>query len=234
MTFTASIPAPSSPPDDNPQPEYQPAEIDHEVPDSSAISHQRIMSTVQPLQPKGGKNDVETSRPFKATPEVISQFLELKVDEVLAQMQSVGGREQLFAKLMEHEEYLRKIHDFNPEELRRQLEVAGEAVSAKEKFMKDVTSPEKKTVMRRAWDRLKGFALHHPVITVLLMACLVAGGYATWHYAGNTIMAWLHGLAETAPADVLRRATEAPAIIPAPPPAPSGPWHVSPLPPGLG
>ncbi|MFA5273069.1 MAG: hypothetical protein WC353_02805 [Candidatus Peribacter sp.] len=232
MTSSASVPAPSSP-DDRSLSEYQSGTVDHAIPDSSTFSHQRIMDTVQRSQPDGGKKDVERM-PFKATPEVISQFLELKVDEVLTQMQSVGGREQLFVKLMEHEEYLRKIHDFNPEELRRQLEVAGEAVSAKEKFMKDVTSPEKKTMMRRAWDRMKGFALHHPIIAVLLMACLVAGGYATWHYAGNTIMAWLHGFAETAPADVLRRATEAPPIIPAPPPAPSGPWHVSPLPPGLG
>jgi len=155
------------------------------------------MGTMQPLQAGGGKTGAETPRTFRATPEVISQFLKLKVDEVVAQMTSVGGREKLFAKLMEHEESLRKIHDFNPQELRRQLEVAGEAVAAKEKFMKDVTSPEKKSLFRRAWDRVKGFPKSHPVITAILVLAVLAGtGAAIAYYAGSLELLF-HQLGET-------------------------------------
>ncbi|MDD5470109.1 MAG: hypothetical protein PHO92_04925 [Candidatus Peribacteraceae bacterium] len=145
------------------------------------------MSTVQHAGSEGTKKGSETLSPFKATPEVISQFLELKIDEVLAQMQSVEGREELFAKLMEHEEHLRKIHDFNPEELRRQLEVAGEVIDAKEKYMKDVQSPEKKTLFRRAWDKMRGFAGKHPVVTTLLVLALLAGGTSLALYASGNL-----------------------------------------------
>ncbi|MDD4628957.1 MAG: hypothetical protein PHE68_06270 [Candidatus Peribacteraceae bacterium] len=186
MVASSSVPlAPDIPPDHD----RLPGRLNHQDPEASTLSltsHNRIMSTVQRTGSEGAKKGSEALQPFKATPEVISQFLELKVDEVLIQMKSVEGREALFAKLMEHEEHLRKIHDFNPEELRRQLEVAGEVIEAKEKYMKDATSPEKKTLFRRAWDRMKGFAWNHPVVTTLLVLALIAGGTSLALYAtGN-------------------------------------------------
>jgi len=167
------------------------------------------MSTVQRSQSEGGKKGAEALSPFRATPEVISQFLELKIDEVLAQMKSVEGREELFAKLMEHEEHLRKIHEFNPDELRRQLDIAGEILDANEKYLKDVKSPEKKSAFRRAWDKMRGFAWRHPVVTALLLAALVAGGAALYYkFLGEGLLATLPNYSEEA-VDVAKAGTQA-------------------------
>ncbi len=128
----------------------------------------------------------EALPPFKATPEALSQYLSLKTDEVLTQLKSVDGRSALYAKLMEHEAELQKIHAFNPAELERQLEVTGEALVAKEKFLKDVQSPEKQGMFRRAWEKVKHFPRKHPVVTALLLAALLAGGVAGGFYlTGN-------------------------------------------------
>lgn len=180
------------------------------------------------------KRSPEQLPPFRATPEVLSQYLELKTDEVIAQMQSVEGRKALFDKLMEHEKDLRKVHAFNPEELRRQLEVAGEAVAAKEKFMKDVKSPEKKGLFRRAWENIKGFPRKHPVITVLLIAALAAGGYAAWHSYGHVVMEGLHTLSTSAPIQVLKDMFRTPAGMPAAPQSPREIIDAWRIPPGKG
>ena len=126
---------------------------------------------------------VEQPRPFLATPDRVSQYLELKHDEVTAQMKSIEGRQQLYDQLMEHEESLRADHaDFDPSIMRNQLDVAGDSLLANERYLQDIRSPEKKNVMRRAWDSVKGFVKKHPVVTTLLAASLVAGGVAGTAY----------------------------------------------------
>jgi len=125
----------------------------------------------------------ESMSPFIPTPERLSQYLELKGDEVAVQLKSVEGRQRLFDKLMEHEEELQKIHAFDPAELRRQLDVAGETIVAKEAYMKDVSSPEKKGMFRRMWEKVKSFPRKHPIVTALLILAAAAGGmYLIWQY----------------------------------------------------
>lgn len=192
------------------------------------------MTTVQHTGAEGAKKSSEVLTPFKATPEALSPFLNLKADEVRAQMISEEKREKLVDVLLKNPKFLSTMHSFSPEDFRHQMKVAGEMLKANDEYLKDMKSPEKKSAFRRAFDKMRGFAWRHPFVTALLVACLAAGGYAAWHYAGNSVMAWLHGLAQTAPKEVLKRAIEAPPILPAPPGAPSGPWSISPLPPGLG
>ncbi|MEK7218893.1 MAG: hypothetical protein AAB728_05520 [Patescibacteria group bacterium] len=136
-----------------------------------------------PEQP--GKK-AEILPPFRATPEALSQVLEMKTDEVEAQLKSVEGRKDLFDKLMEHEDKIKQVHDFKPEDLRRQLEVTGEAVGAKERFMADAQSPEKKGLFRRAWEKVKAFPRKHPIVTALLVITALAGATAAGFYlTGN-------------------------------------------------
>lgn len=189
---------------------------------------------VQEREDPATASDQKELPPFKATPEVISQFLEIKTEEVLAQLKSVEGRTALFQKLMEHQDALQKIHAFDPEELRRQLEVSGEAVVAKEKFFKDVQSPEKKGMFRRAWEKVKAFPRKHPIVTALLVAALVAGGYVAWQYYGHVVMAWLHTLGESAPMQVLKDMFGGSAGVPSAPKAPTEIIDAWRLPPGKG
>jgi uncharacterized OsmC-like protein len=74
-------------------------------------------STADSERPEVTAGKPEALPPFKATPEALSQYLSLKTDEVLTQLKSVDGRSALYAKLMEHEAELQKIHAFNPAEL---------------------------------------------------------------------------------------------------------------------
>lgn len=144
------------------------------------------MNTVNAELP-GMQGDIERPRAFVATPERVSQYLELKTDEVTAQMRSVEGRQELFNRLMEHEEDLRTDHaDFHPDALRGQLDAAGETLLAHERYLEDVQVPEKKTLLRRAWDTVKAFPKNHPVVTALLAASAVAGSIAAgFYFTGN-------------------------------------------------
>ena len=137
-----------------------------------------------------GNDAAEQQREFLATPERVSQYLELRTDEVAAEMKSVEGRRNLYKQLMEHEESLRKDHkDFNPEELQKQLDLAGETLNANEKYLDDVQSPEKKGMFRRAWESIKSFPRKHPVVTTILVAAAAAGGlYLAWNYLGAMII----------------------------------------------
>lgn len=129
----------------------------------------------------------EQLRPFIPTPERVSQYLELKTDEVTAQMKSVEGRQELVRQLLEHEEDLKNDHaDFQPELLQTQLDEVGNALTANELYLQDIQSPEQKGMFRRAWESVKGFAKAHPVVTTLLIASLAAGGVAGGFYlTGN-------------------------------------------------
>lgn len=153
------------------------------------------------------KTGVERPSSFIPTPERISQFLEIKTEEVTQQMQSVEGRQSLYKKLIEHQADLKKAHvDFNPEQLHQQLELAGETLATKRKFLNDVKNPEKKSIFGRVWSSVKGFAKNHPVVTTLLVAAAataaVAGGFwlaGQWELLMNgTGLAKIFGSAKAA------------------------------------
>jgi hypothetical protein len=188
MVASSSAPlAPEIPPADDQLPGHLHHQ-DTQASDLSLTSHNRIMSTVQRTGSEGAKKGSEALKPFKVTPEVISQFLEdMNAEEVRAKLMSAEQREELFNRIMEHKEYLKTIHDFNPEDLRRQLDLAGEALNANKKFLEDMKSPEKKGLFRRAWDRMKGFAWNHPVVTTLLVLALIAGGTSLALYASGNL-----------------------------------------------
>jgi hypothetical protein len=140
------------------------------------------------VEKPGAKKGVEMPNPFVPTPERVSQLLELKTDAVMQQMQSVEGREALYQNLLEHADHIKTEIDprFDPERLRPQLELAGETLSQKERFLKATQAPEKKGIFRRSWERVKGFAKKHPIVTTLLVLALVAGGTAgAFYLTGN-------------------------------------------------
>lgn len=133
------------------------------------------------------KSGIEVPKKFIPTPERLSQYLEMNIQEVASSLQSVAGRQMLYQKLMEHERDLLKIDpSFNAAFLREQLELAGEVLHQKERYLQDIQSPEKKGMFRRAWEKMKGFAKRHPIVSVLLILALLAGGTALTLYAtGN-------------------------------------------------
>lgn len=175
--------------------------------------------TTQNAEMPGTQGNMERPRAFVATPERVSQYLELKTDEVTAQMRSVEGRQELFNQLMEHEEDLRTDHDdFHPEALRSQLDAAGETLLAHERYLEDVQVPEKKTLLRRVWDNVKAFPKNHPVVTGLLAASAVAGSIAAgFYFTGN----WELLMATTGLGKIIGGAEAAGELIP--PTAPTAP-----------
>lgn len=129
------------------------------------------------------KEVAEIPRRFIPTPERVSQYLEMNSQEVTAQLESVDGRDRVYQNLLQHETDLRKLDPgFNPEELRRQLDLVGDTLSQKKRFLEQVQAPEKKGLLRRAWESVKGFAKRHPIVTTLLVLALAAGGVATGFY----------------------------------------------------
>lgn len=155
----------------------------------------------------GQQGDTERPPLFMATPERVSQYLELRTEEVTAQMKSVEGRQQLFQELMKHEEALRKEHaDFEPRALQAQLEVAGEALAANERYLQEIRVPEKKGIFRRAWETVQGFPRKHPVTTALLAVGVVAGGVAGALYLSGYLQLAQLGAAAEAVRQFLRGA----------------------------
>lgn len=136
-------------------------------------------------KPGGGRR--ETVPKFIPTPERLSQYLEMNIKEVASALQSVEGRQMIYQKLMEHQQDLLKIDPlFNPDLLREQLELAGEVLHQKERYLQDVQSPEKKGLFKRAWEKMKGFGKRHPFVTVLLLLALIAGATSLGLYlSGN-------------------------------------------------
>jgi hypothetical protein len=129
----------------------------------------------------------EVKNEFIPTPQRISEYLELKTDDVEAQMKSVEGRKALYEQLLTHEDSLRQNHEnFDPMALQTQLDNAGEALSANERYLQQVRSPEQKGMFQRAWETVKGFPRNHPVVTAVLAAATLAGGVAAGFYlTGN-------------------------------------------------
>lgn len=170
------------------------------------------------------KSGIEVPKKFIPTPERLSQYLEMNIQEVASSLQSVAGRQMLYQKLMEHELDLLKIDpSFNAAFLREQLELAGEVLHQKERYLQDIQSPEKKGMFRRAWEKMKGFAKRHPIVSVLLILALLAGGTALTLYAtGNLeLVATKLGLGK-----ILGAADAAGEMMPPVPPTP--------IPPGAG
>ncbi|OGJ62668.1 hypothetical protein A3C37_02760 [Candidatus Peribacteria bacterium RIFCSPHIGHO2_02_FULL_53_20] len=130
---------------------------------------------------------VEVVAEFIPTPERVSQYLEMDHEQVLAELRSVEGRQRLHQTLVEHEADLRTLYPtFNPESLQSQLDLVGETLSEKERFLRDAESPEKKGMFRRAFESVKGFAKKHPVVMTLLVAALAAAGVAGgFYFTGN-------------------------------------------------
>ena len=128
------------------------------------------------------KGSPEVPRRFIPTPERMSQYLELRTEEVNTQLTSVEGRKKLSADLLKHEDDIRKLDpSFDPKQLDHQLEVVAETLRHNQRYMADVQSPEKKNFFKRAWEGVKGFAKKHPVVTVVLVlaaAAATAGGAA--------------------------------------------------------
>jgi len=137
------------------------------------------MTTSSAELPKNNREAI----PFLPTPDRVSQFLELKRDEVVEKMKSVEGRKALLEQLLEHQDDLKKAHpEFDPEELHTNLEAVGETLREKERFLKSTVEPEKKGLFRRAFDRVKGFAKRHPFITAIGVTALAAAAVAAGFY----------------------------------------------------
>lgn len=126
----------------------------------------------------GNDSKRESVESFVPTPEIVSQYLERNVKEVSVEMESVEGREKLYRALLEHEEELRqKDPSFQPESLRRQLDLVGKTLMQKKIFLEQAESPQAKGMLRRTWETVKGFPRKHPVLTALLLVA-AAGGVA--------------------------------------------------------
>ena len=133
------------------------------------------MNPSSPIEQQGSSGS-ERPAHFVPTPERVSQYLDLKTEEVEAQMKSVEGRTALFTQLMAEREALHRDHDaFDPEVVRLQMEAAGEALAANERYLQDIRSPEKQGLMRRVWATVKGFPRKHPIVTLLLASAAVGG-----------------------------------------------------------
>lgn len=131
------------------------------------------------------RSGIEEPKSFLPVPERVSQYLELKVGEVATQMMSEKGRENLYKKLLEHEDDIRKLYpDFNTSLLRTQLDEIGGTLAAKEAYMKEVQP--KKGLFRRALEGVGGFAKRHPIVTALLALAAVSGTIAAgFYFTGN-------------------------------------------------
>lgn len=128
-------------------------------------------------------NGIEREQTFMPTPERVSEYLDRNKDEVLAELSSVEGREKIYSALAERSDELQKIDPaFNPDKLKEQLDLVGSTLEQKKRFLKGVESPEQKGAMRRGWEKVKGFAKKHPVVTTLLVGAAVAGTVAGGYY----------------------------------------------------
>ena len=136
------------------------------------------------------RSGIEEPKSFLPVPERVSQYLELKVGEVATQMMSEKGRENLYKKLLEHEDDIRKLYpDFNTSLLRTQLDEIGGTLAAKEAYMKEMQP--KKGLFRRALEGVGGFVKKHPIATALLAVAAVTGGVALSAYLAGGMEALL-------------------------------------------
>lgn len=129
--------------------------------------------------PRASDGSVEQLRPFIPTPNRLAQLLERSEKEVLVQLESAQGRQDIVKELLDNADALRKMHaDFRPELLQEQVDEVVELLGANERYLKDMQSPEKKSMFRRAWESVKGFPRKHPVVTALAALAILTGGIA--------------------------------------------------------
>ena len=129
---------------------------------------------------------------FVPTPEKVSGFLNQREDEIVVQLESVEGRKKIFDTLVEREADIKKLDpSFDSADLKHQLDLVGDTLTQKKKFMEDVKSPEKQGFLRRSFNRVKNFAKNHPVASLLLVLALAAAGIGGAAYLAGGIEALL-------------------------------------------
>ena len=206
--------------------------------------------------PATGREGIEVPRGFYPTPEAIHDILEqapeadvdkqmeqMDLEKIVAELQSVEGREGICRRLMEQRDTLVEIDpNFNPELLEEQVHMVGTTLEQMQDFESKVAEevgqePEKKGLLRRALGAVGSFAKKHPIVTTLLAASLVAGGVAAGFYmTGN----WELFMASTGLSKWFGSAEAAGELIPPTPSTPplpdGGIFEVPPptSPPGLG
>jgi len=118
---------------------------------------------------------------FVPTPERLSQYLELDIEETISKLQSVEGRKVLIDRIAEHESDLREIYpDFDLETVRQRLDIVADTLQQKEDFLESMD--EEQGAMHKAWDVIKNFPKNHPVVTALLAASAAVATVATGFY----------------------------------------------------
>ena len=141
---------------------------------------------------RAGKGSPEVVKKFVPTPERVSQFLERDSKKVTQELASVEGRKAILKELQSHEKDLKKIYPtFDSKELEYQLDLVGDTLAQKEKFLKEVQSPEKQGFFKRAWNRVKGFAKKHPIVTTVLVLAAAAATVAGAAYLAGGFEALL-------------------------------------------
>lgn len=133
----------------------------------------------------------EASSRFVPTPERLSPYLERNGAEIEAQLASVDGRDQVYQEMMKHEAELKKLDpSFDPESLRRDLDLVSDTLTEKKRFLTEVEKPERRSIIRRAFDRIKAFPRKHPIVTVLLVlaAATAAVGAAAYAAGGMELL----------------------------------------------
>lgn len=151
----------------------------------SLLGHEDLIRTVQP------EFDGEQTRrelfDVGSIEQRLSILLGIKEQEVQSQMDTLQGIKNLQEHLKGQESEIKELDpSFNSAELEEGLKLAIEVIEAKDVLAKDMKSPEKAGVMRRALDKLTSFPKKHPIVTTLLVAALAAGGMAGGLYlAGN-------------------------------------------------
>jgi hypothetical protein len=123
-------------------------------------------------------SSVEAPRQFIPTPETLSTTLHgMKMEEIAVQLKSVEGRRKLAEDLRANAlEVQKQFPDFHPENIERELDIAGESLLAHEKLLREAESPERKSVLARSWETIKGFPSNHPYITTILLIALLTAG----------------------------------------------------------
>lgn len=127
-------------------------------------------------------------------PELLGQYLEMDHKQVVELLMTTEGRDALYNQLLEKQDLLEEqFPDLDVAKIRsdldslgRELELQMEILREKERFLKDVSAPEKQGIFRRSWESVKSFTKKHPIVVALLGLAAVTGGVAaTAYFAGG-------------------------------------------------